>query len=164
MGFWANQGICTRLKELVFGKNNSFIIAYMSVERLNYEKQRARSGLILFVLESLFGIVVGKEDPFDSWDILQWMYNVGNQQQILYLTNKMHSIPLKERGGVTVYLMEVSNLQNHLTAVGEVVSDRQLVNIVLNGLPHSFDMIIQGISYLPNSTFEDVMEKILMET
>jgi hypothetical protein len=61
---------------------------------------------------------------------------------MLYLTNKMHSISLKKGGNVTTYLMEASNLRNHLTALEEVVSDRQLVNIVLNGLPHLFDMII----------------------
>jgi hypothetical protein len=49
-----------------------------------------------------------------------------------------------------------------LSALGETISDRQL-NIVLNGLPRSFDMVIQGISYMTNPVFEDVMGKILME-
>ena len=109
--------------------------------------------------------VARKEDPTDSWDILRRMYNSGDQQQqILYLTNKIHSISLKEGGDVTTYLMEASNLRNHLSALGETILDRQLVNIVLNGLARSFDMVIQGISYMTNPTFEDVMGKILMES
>jgi hypothetical protein len=61
------------------------------------------------------------------------------------------------------YLMEASNLQNHLNALGETVSDKQLISIVLNGLPRSYDMVIQGISYMTNPIFEDVMGKILIE-
>ena len=75
------------------------------------------------------------------------MYNAGDQQQILFLTNKLHSISLKEGGDITAYLMEASNLCNHLNALGETIVDHELIDIVLNGLPCSFDMVIQGISY-----------------
>jgi hypothetical protein len=53
---------------------------YTTEERFKSEKQRARSGLILSVSNSLIGIVAGKEDPTDSWDILRRMYNAGDQQ------------------------------------------------------------------------------------
>jgi hypothetical protein len=46
---------------------------------------------------------------------------------------------------VTTYLMEANNLRNHLSALEESISDQQLVNIVLNSLPRSFDMVVQGI-------------------
>ena len=85
-------------------------IIYTIEERFRLEKQRARSSLIFSVLDSLIGIVAGKEDPANLWDILRKMYNAGNQQQILYLTNKIHNISLKEGRDVTTYLMEASNL------------------------------------------------------
>ena len=53
-------------------------IVYTFKERFISEKQCARSSLILSVLDNLIGIVVGKEDPADSWDILHRMYNAGN--------------------------------------------------------------------------------------
>jgi hypothetical protein len=40
-------------------------ITYESEERLNSEKQKARSSLILSVADSLIGIVAGKRDPAD---------------------------------------------------------------------------------------------------
>jgi hypothetical protein len=55
-------------------------IVYASNERLKSDKQRARSGLILSVSDSLIGNVAGKEDPADSWDLLRRMYNAGDQQ------------------------------------------------------------------------------------
>jgi hypothetical protein len=138
-------------------------ITYNSEERLNSEKQQACSGLILSVADSLIGIVAGKKDPAHSWDVLRRMYDAGDQQQILFLTNKLYNISLKEGGDVTTYLMEASNLRNHLSALGETISDKQLISIVLNGLPRSYDMVIQGISYMTNPIFEDVMGTILME-
>jgi hypothetical protein len=138
-------------------------ITYESEERLHSEKQRAHFGLILSVADNLIGIVAGKKDLANSWDVLRKMYDVGDQQQILFLTNKLYNISLKEGGDVTTYLMEASNLRNHLSALGETVSDKQLISIILNGLPRSYDMVIQGISYMTNPIFEDVMGKILME-
>jgi hypothetical protein len=138
-------------------------VFYPNEEKLRSAKQRARFGLILSVADNLLGIVAGKPDLADSWDLLRRMYNACDQQQILYLTNKLHSMILKEGGDVTTYLMEGSNLRNHLMTLGETISDKQLINIVLNGLPRSYDMVVQGISYFQNPTYEDVMGKILAE-
>jgi hypothetical protein len=117
-------------------------ISYPNEEKLRSAKQRARSGLILLVADNLLGIVAGKTDPADSWDLLRRMYNAGDQQQILFLTNKLHNMILKEGGDVTTYLMEASNLRNHLVTLGETISDKQLINIVLNGLPRSYYMVV----------------------
>jgi hypothetical protein len=139
-------------------------ILFATEEKFLSEKQRVQSGMILSVCDSLTAIVAGKQDPADSWDILKRMYDSGDQQHMLFLTNKLHSISLKEGGDVTTYLIETSNLRNHLRTLGEEVSNKQLITIVLNGLPRSYDMIVQGTSYILNPTFEDVMEKILTET
>ena len=117
-------------------------ITYESKERLNSKKQKPHSTLILIVANSLIGIVAGKKDPADSWNVLRKMYDIGNQQQILFLTNKLYNISLREGGDVTTYLMEASNLRNHLSALGETILDKQLISIVLNGLPRSYDMVI----------------------
>jgi hypothetical protein len=117
-------------------------ISYPNEEKLRSAKQRARSGLIFLVANNLLGIVACKTNPADSWDLLRRMYNAGDQQQILFLTNKLYSMILKEGGDVTTYLMEASNLRNHLVIFGETISDKQLINIVLNGLPRSYDMVV----------------------
>ena len=54
-------------------------ISYANEEKHRFAKQRARSGLILLVAENLLGIVVGKLDPADSWDLLRRMYNASDQ-------------------------------------------------------------------------------------
>ena len=153
----------TKRSDLVFPTTIEGTV-YTSKERFKSEKQRAHSSLILSISDNLIGIVARKEDLADLWDILCRMYNPSNHQRILYLTNKIHSISLKEGGDMITYLMEASNLRNHLSTLRETISDRQLINIILNGLPRSFDMVVQRISYMTNPTFEDIMGKILMES
>jgi hypothetical protein len=52
-------------------------VSYSNEEKLRSKKQRARSGLILSIANNLLGVVAGKADPADSWDLLRRMYNTG---------------------------------------------------------------------------------------
>ena len=76
---------------------------------------------------------------------------------------KIYTMSLKERRDVLTYPMEASNLHEYLTTLGEMISDKEFINIVLNGLPKSFKMIIEGITYLSYPTFDNIMSKILVE-
>ena len=125
--------------------------------------QWARSSLILSVADNLIGLVVRKQDPIDFWDLLCKIYNEGNQQQILFFTNKLYGTCMKEGEDVSAYLMKTSNIRIHLIALEESILDKQLINIVLNGFLRFYEIIIQSISYMTNPTFEDVMDKILTE-
>ena len=49
---------------------------------------------------------------------------------------------MKEGHNVSSYLVEASNLRNHLIALEKSVLDKQLINIVLNALLCSYEMII----------------------
>ena len=71
---------------------------------------------------------------------------------------------MKEGIDMSTYLMEANTLQNHFVALGKNISDNQLINVMLNGLPWTYDMVVQGISYLLNPTYKDVMGRILTET
>ena len=117
-------------------------VVFPNVEKLDLENQRALSGLILLIWDSLLGIVTGKQDPGDSWDLSRKMYNAEIQPQIVFLTNKLYNISMKDGEELAMYLMEASNLQNHRTALGETISDKLLMNVILNGLPRSYRMII----------------------
>jgi hypothetical protein len=133
-------------------------------EKLQLEKQHAQARMILSVSDNLIGFVVGKDDRADFWDLLRRMYNAGDQQQILLLTNKLLGISFKDGGDISAYLTEANDLRNHLHTLGETISDKQLNNIVLNELPSSYEMVIQGIAYMQDPSFEDVMDKLLTET
>jgi hypothetical protein len=140
------------------------LCAPLSEDKVRENKARVRSGLILSVVDILISLVASKQDPADSWDLLKKMYNVGDQQQILLLTNKLYNLSMKEGGDINAYLTEASELRDRLRTLGEQVPDKTLNNIILNGLPKTYKMVIQGISYMTNPSFEDVMGKIITET
>jgi hypothetical protein len=117
-------------------------IIYNTAEKLHETKQRVRSGLILFVSDSFVGLVAGKSDPANSWDVLKRMYNSRDQQQILLLTNKLFGISMKEGNDVSAYLMEANDIKDRLQSLGKETPDKTMISIVLNGLPRSNKMVI----------------------
>jgi hypothetical protein len=41
--------------------------------------------------------------------------------------------------------MRITQIHDHLIAIGEVVDDTELVNVALNGFPRSWEPFVQGI-------------------
>ena len=80
------------------------------------------------------------------------------------LTNRLYGMTMREGEDINIYLTNTVDLRNQLKCYGEVIEDKTSINLVLNGLPQSYEMIIQGITYLTNPTFDIVMEKLLTET
>ena len=77
------------------------------------------------------------------------------------LTNRLYAMAMREGEDINTYLTTTMDLRNQLRCYGESMEDRTLINLVLNGLPQSYKMIIQGITYLLDPKFEVVMEKLL---
>ena len=44
------------------------------------------------------------------------------------------------------YFMKITDLKDHLAAIGESVSDKDLVIIAMNGLPRSCKSFLQSVS------------------
>lgn len=78
----------------------------------------------------------------------------------MLLMSKLHNMVMKG-GDINTYLSEAMDIRNQLKAFREVVEDKTLNNIVLNGLPRSYEMVIQRITYMTSPSFEEVMKKIL---
>lgn len=62
------------------------------------------------------------------------------------------------------YLKRARELKNKLAALGDPVVDRTLVQIVLNGLPRSYEFVIPSLTYAPVfPTFDIVCSKLITE-
>lgn len=55
---------------------------------------------------------------------------------------------MKKRRNISTYLINVMNVQNQLRAFKEIINDKTLVNILLNDLSKSYEIVIQGIILL----------------
>ena len=52
---------------------------------------------------------------------------------------------MNDSNSVNSYLMKVSELRDQLAAIDDLVDDKELVTIALNGLPSSWEPFIQGL-------------------
>lgn len=68
---------------------------------------------------------------------------------------------MKERRDISTYLKEVMDMKNKLKAFGEIIANKIFINIIVKGMLQSYKMMIQGITYINQSTFEDVIDKFL---
>lgn len=71
---------------------------------------------------------------------------------------------MTEGSSIEDYTKKARELQNRLYSMGERISDRNLNQIVLNGLPRSFESTIQTLTHLdPNMTFETLSASLFTE-
>jgi len=71
--------------------------------------------------------------------------------------SQLQPIRLPEDGLVEDYLKKARELQNRLASMGEAISNKTMIQIVLNGLPRSYEATIQTLTHLNVvMTFEQV--------
>jgi hypothetical protein len=61
---------------------------------------------------------------------------------------------MNDEDSITSYFVRISQLRDQLQAIEEIISEKELVNIVLNGLPKTWDAFARknehkkGVSYI----------------
>jgi hypothetical protein len=51
------------------------------------------------------------------------------------LKNELQEMNMNDDESITSYFVSISQLRDQLQAIEEIISEKELVNIVLNGLP-----------------------------
>ncbi|TQD69336.1 hypothetical protein C1H46_045131 [Malus baccata] len=84
--------------------------------------------------------VVGCKTSYEAWTALQDRYTFVSKPSVNHLKAELHTM---QKGGDTIdkYLLRLKTIKDQLQAVGEKVSDNDLVIAALMGLPSDYDMI-----------------------
>ena len=53
---------------------------------------------------------------------------------------------MNDDDNITSYLVRISQLRDQLQAIEEITSEKELVNIVLNGLPKAWDAFVTSMN------------------
>ncbi|MCZ2221964.1 retrotransposon gag domain-containing protein, partial [Corynebacterium pilbarense] len=67
------------------------------------------------------------------------LFSVRNIGQVMSLKNELCDMKMNDDESITSYLVRISQLRDQLQAIEEIISEKELVNIVLNGLPKTWD-------------------------
>jgi hypothetical protein len=73
------------------------------------------------------------------YDSLTNLFSVRNIGKVMSLKNELHDMKINDDDNVTSYLVRISQLRDQLQAIEEIILEKELVNIVFNGLPKTWD-------------------------
>jgi transposase InsO family protein len=121
--------------------------------------------LTMGVKDDLIDTVAEHADPSVAWTALKKVYQAGSQSQILTLTSQLQSLKLAEGASAEEYITRAREIKNRLKSMGDTVTDNALVQILLNGLPRSYESTIQTITHQRDAlSFDEVVTSILVES
>jgi hypothetical protein len=73
------------------------------------------------------------------YDALTNLFSIRNIGQVMSLKNELCDMKMNDDDSIASYLVRISQLRDQLQAIEEIISEKELVNIVLNGLPKTWD-------------------------
>jgi hypothetical protein len=73
------------------------------------------------------------------YDALTNLFSVRNIGQVMSLKNELRDMKMNDDDSITSYFVRISQLRDQLQAIEEITSEKELVNIVPNGLPKTWD-------------------------
>jgi hypothetical protein len=79
------------------------------------------------------------------YEALNRLYESKYISQNLALRNQLHNMKMENSESISSYLMRVSQIRDHLAAIGDVISDKELVTTTLNGFPTFWIPFVQGV-------------------
>jgi hypothetical protein len=73
------------------------------------------------------------------------------------LKNELRDMKMNDDENITSYYVRISQLRDQLLAIEEIISQKELVNIVLNGLPNTWDAFAASMNTRKEyPTFEEI--------
>jgi hypothetical protein len=73
------------------------------------------------------------------YDALTNLFSVRNIGQVMSLKNELCDMKMNDDDIITSYFVRISQLRDQIQAIEEIISEKELVNILLNGLPKTWD-------------------------
>ena len=92
------------------------------------------------------------------------MFKASNVNQILFFKNQLKKIKKGKDESIQSYFMRLTKIRNNLLAIGEVISDREMLLIALGGLPrdwHVFNTTILNNNVIPD--FHEILTRCTQE-
>src|SRR3984957_3004430 len=91
------------------------------------------------------------------YDALTNLFSVRNIVQVMSLKNELCDMKMNDEDNITSYFVRISHIRDQLQAIDEITSEKELVNIVLNGLPKTWDEFAASMNTRKEyPTFEEI--------
>ena len=97
------------------------------------------------------------ESSKKMYNTLTNIFSVRNIGQVMSLKNELCDMKMNDDDNITSYFVRISQLRDQLQAIEEITSKKELVNIVLNGFPKTWDAFAASMNTRKEyPTFEEL--------
>jgi hypothetical protein len=99
-----------------------------------FQKKNVKAKRIILdaIKDHVIPHVAGKTNAYEMWASFTKLYQSSNENWKMVLREKLRNIKMTETEKVSSYLARITQVRDELGAVGEVISDGELVRSALN--------------------------------
>ena len=125
------------LMDYVLGKIQEPPSTATVAAKTKYKKGEIKAKLMIreSIHKSLVAYISELGTSKEMYDKLIQMFKVNNANQVLFFKNQLKNIKKGKDESIQSYFMRLTEIGNNLLAIGEEIVDREMVLIVLGGLP-----------------------------
>jgi hypothetical protein len=127
------------------------------LEKFKDSDINAMSIIVDSVKDHLIPYISHLDSSKNIYNALINLFSVRNIGQVMSLKNELHDMKMNDDDSITSYFVRISQLRDQLQAIEEIISEKELVNIVLNGLPKTSDAFVASMNTRKEyPTFEEL--------
>jgi DNA integrity scanning protein DisA with diadenylate cyclase activity len=99
----------------------------------------AMSIIVEYIKDHLIPYISHLDSLRKMYDALTNIFSVRNIGQVMSLKNELCDMKMNDEDIITSYFVRISQLRDQIKDIKEIISEKEMVNIVLNGLPKTWD-------------------------
>ncbi|MCO5557878.1 hypothetical protein L7F22_011450 [Adiantum nelumboides] len=122
-------------------------------------------GLInINVKDTLVGYIRSATSAKEAWDILARRFEGKSIIKVMHLKSKLNEATKSSSESVHEYLLKLRNIQDELAAIGEEVSDVDMVQSILKGIKKEYKHFVTSLAVKESfPSLEDLTSHLLQE-
>jgi hypothetical protein len=127
------------------------------MDKFKYNDINAMSIIVDSIKDHLIPYIPHLDSSKKKYDALTNLFLVRNIGQVMSLKNELRDMMMNDDDNITSYFVRISQLRYKLEAIEEITSKKKLVNIILNGLPKTWDAFVASMNTRKEyPTFEEL--------
>jgi hypothetical protein len=127
------------------------------MEKFKDSDINATSIIVDSIKDHLIPYISHLDSSKKMYDALTNLFSVRNIGQVMSLKNELCDMKMNDDGSRTSYFVRIAQLRDELQSIEEIISEKELVNIVLNGLPKTWDAFAASMNTRKDyPTFEEL--------
>jgi S-adenosylmethionine synthetase len=127
------------------------------MEKFKDNDINAMSIIVESVKDHLIPYISHLDSSKKMYDALTNLFSVKNIGQVMSLKNELRDMKMNDDDSITSYFVNISQLRDQLKDIEDIISENKLVNIILSGLPKTWDAFSASMNTrMKYPTFEEI--------